>query len=193
MKRKNIFNETRRRTSQGLRGNSFLVKLILLTELQTFPSKQIRRGIFTQLWKIGSFLVIKFTWSRCIALWQVLLKLFINLALLFLSSHEIPSNYLSSHLHAPSFDKTPKGMLAHSRTARESLALNNKYGIIHAYIIIHDAWYTKCLVSSVNWISGKNMLNSRHVLLHLSSAISGHKQRALVCKLFYLDYNSCWW
>lgn len=50
----------------------------------------------------------------------------------------------------------------------------------------------KCAVSWVNWISERSIFNSRHVSKRccILCPISGHKQRALVCKLFYLER---WW
>lgn len=201
MKRKNIFIATRRRTSQGLKLNSFSCEIDTFDwASNSFFGANKLSGISTQQEKIGSFSVIKFTWSRCDAPRRILLQLFINLAFHLctpkeVSSHknEILSNYLSSHLHAPSFDKTPKKEIVRA-FEYSSRVTCFKQQIWHNPCLCYQTRRfdtRKCVVSWVNWIRGKNMFNSRHVLLHLSSTISGHKQRALVCKLFYLEHSSC--
>lgn len=56
-------------------------------------------------------------------------------------------------------------------------------------------WYTRMcseLRKLNQWEACLRRDVSQKWLLCISGFISGHKQRALVCKLFYLKFNSCW-
>lgn len=99
------------------------------------------RRIFTQRGKIRNYSAIKFTWSRRQDLLQLSCQ---SCDSLFTSkeAHRIKSLPITYHLicmHHLLIRHQKKENVLHLEIARESLALNNKYSIIHAYIIIHNA------------------------------------------------------
>lgn len=180
----------RRRQVKDSKGSSPLVKLILWPELERlFGANKLRDCRPAKQFSSHSSLELSATcWCRwwfvgCFVFWQSTPRKLNN-------KKSLPITYRLICMHH---------LLMRHRVHREKSRSRSHRIILRSHYHTWKFDTRKCVVSRrANWISGWNMLNPRHISEMLFSpiftasfrSISGHKQRALVCKLFYLNYSS---